>query len=30
MRSTKAMFVIYLTGISAGLVYAVAVGVIGH
>jgi hypothetical protein len=30
MRSTRTMFIIYLTGISAGLVYAIAVGVIGH
>jgi hypothetical protein len=30
MRGTQAMFIIYLTGIVAGLVYATTVGVMGH
>jgi hypothetical protein len=30
MRGTKAMFIIYLTGIAAGLTYAIAVGIVGH
>jgi hypothetical protein len=30
MRGTQIMFIIYLTGIAAGLAYAIAVGVIGR
>jgi hypothetical protein len=30
MRGTRIMFVIYLVGITAGLAYAIAVGVVGH
>ena len=30
MRGTKAMFIIYLAGIAAGLIYAIAVGIVGH
>jgi|tagenome__1003787_1003787.scaffolds.fasta_scaffold20108902_2 hypothetical protein len=30
MRGTQVMFIIYLTGIAAGLAYAIAVGLIGH
>jgi hypothetical protein len=30
MRGTRAMFIIYLTGVTAGLAYAIAIGVIGH
>jgi hypothetical protein len=30
MRGTRTMFIIYLTGIAAGLAYAIAIGVIGH
>jgi hypothetical protein len=30
MRGTRAMFIVYLVGIAAGLAYAIAVGVVGH
>ena len=30
MRATRAVFIVYLTGIVVGLVYAIGVGVIGH
>ena len=30
MRGVRIMFIIYLTGILAGLAYAIAVGVVGH
>jgi hypothetical protein len=30
MRGTRIMFIIYLTGIGAGLAYAIAVGIVGH
>jgi hypothetical protein len=30
MRGTRAMFIIYLTGITAGLAYAIAVGIVGR
>ena len=30
MRGTRALFIIYLTGIASGLAYAIAVGIIGH
>ena len=30
MRGTRAVFIVYLTGIAAGLAYAIGVGVIGH
>jgi hypothetical protein len=30
MRGTRIMFIIYLTGIAAGLAYAIAVGLVGH
>jgi hypothetical protein len=30
MRGTRTMFIIYLSGIVAGLAYAIAVGVVGH
>jgi hypothetical protein len=30
MRGTLVMFIIYLTGIAAGLAYAIAVGIVGH
>jgi len=30
MRGTRVMFILYLTGIAAGLAYAIAVGLGGH
>jgi hypothetical protein len=30
MRGTRAVFIVYLTGIAVGLAYAIGVGVIGH
>jgi hypothetical protein len=30
MRGTRAMFIIYLTAIVAGLAYAFTVGILGH
>jgi hypothetical protein len=30
MRGTRAMFIIYLIGIAAGLTYAIAVGIVGQ
>lgn len=30
MRGAQIMFIIYLTGIAAGLAYAIALGVIGR
>jgi hypothetical protein len=30
MRGTRAMFLIYLAGITAGLAYAVVVGIMGY
>jgi hypothetical protein len=30
MRGTRAMFIIYLTGIVAGLAYAITIGIVGH
>jgi hypothetical protein len=30
MRGTLVMFIIYLAGIAAGLIYAIAVGMVGH
>jgi hypothetical protein len=30
MRGVRAMFLIYLTAITAGLAYAIAVGIVGH
>jgi hypothetical protein len=30
MRGIRAMFIIYLTGIVAGLAYAIGVGIVGH
>ena len=30
MRGTRAMFIIYLTGIAVGLAYAIAVGIVGR
>ena len=30
MRGTRAMFIIYLTAIVAGLAYAIGVGLVGH
>jgi hypothetical protein len=30
MRGVRAMFIIYLTAITAGLAYAIAVGIVGH
>jgi hypothetical protein len=30
MRGTRAMFIIYLAAIVAGLAYAIGVGVVGH
>jgi hypothetical protein len=30
MRGTRAMFIIYLSAIVAGLAYAIGVGVVGH
>jgi hypothetical protein len=30
MRGTQVMFIIYLAGLAAGLIYAIAVGIVGH
>jgi hypothetical protein len=30
MRGTQVIFIIYLTGITAGLAYAIAIGLVGH
>ena len=30
MRGTRAMFIIYMTGIVAGMDYAIAVGILGR
>jgi hypothetical protein len=30
MRGTRVVFIVYLTGIVAGLAYAIGVGLVGH
>jgi hypothetical protein len=30
MRGTRVVFILYLTGIVAGLAYAIGVGLVGH
>jgi hypothetical protein len=30
MRGTRIMFIVYLTGITAGLAYAIVIGIVGH
>jgi hypothetical protein len=30
MRGPRIMFIIYLAGITAGLAYAIGVGIVGH